>query len=262
MTDSLAFRGPLVPRTDELVLHYQPRVRSHDHKVVAVEALVRWEHPVKGLMAPGAFLPRLSADDAIHELGRWVLWEAVRQAKVWVDQGTPLRVSVNLTPRQLGPILHEGLVLEVLSHTGLSAQYLELEVVESPTTRKLENFDKEALAEMQSRGVRIVLDDFGTGHSSLRRLGAWAFDGIKLDASFVRELPRSLPQIQALIDVCRRLGIEVVVEGVETQDDLQALATWPGLELQGYYFSRPVPANELEAYLGASTNKGKALPIV
>lgn len=262
MTDSLAFRGPLVPRTDELVLHYQPRVRSLDHKVVAVEALVRWQHPVNGLMAPGSFLPQLSAHETIHELGRWVLWEAGRQAKAWVERGTPLRVSVNLTPRQLGLILHGGVVQEVLSRTGLPAQCLELEVVESPSTRKLEDFEKQALTELQSRGVRIVLDDFGTGHSSLRRLGAWAFDGIKLDASFVRELPRSLPQIQALIDVCRRLGIEVVVEGVETQDDLQALAAWPGLELQGYYFSRPVPANELEAYLGASTNQGKALPIV
>jgi diguanylate cyclase (GGDEF)-like protein len=245
-------RGAL--EREELVLHFQPIVALGSGEVVGLEALVRWQHPKRGLVPPLAFIPLAEESGLIVPLGRWVLETACAQAEAWnrarPDDAVPLFVSVNLSARQFtkGDLVEDvGLTL---ARTGLEADALELEITESVLMDQSEAGIR-ALRDLRGLGVRLVLDDFGTGYSSLSYLKHLPLDTIKIDRSFVAGIEgvadRSI--VDAVIALAHGLGIGVVAEGIETQaqwDRLRELGCDFG---QGYLFSRPVPAADLPALL-------------
>ena len=238
---------------NEFVVHYQPRVRPDDGRILSAEALVRWQHPERGLLYPGAFIDVAEASGLIDEIGRWVLEATCTQAAAWRREGMPLdRISVNLSTRQLGSGDLMGYVREALARSGLPAQALELEVTES----LLMGDPGEAcaqLAEMRRWGVTIALDDFGTGYSSMSILRQLPIDVMKIDRSFVVGLGSddgALAVTRAIVALARSLRLLLVAEGIETQAQAEVLRTMGCDELQGYLFSRPVPAGQFEQLPG------------
>ena len=245
---------------DELRLHYQPIVDLHDGRIVGVEALVRWQHPVRGLVAPAAFIPLAEETGLILPIGRWVLETACAQARVWRDlrPEKPLVMNVNLSARQFAePGLVED-VTAVLAAAGLAPGALELEITESVAMD-----DSEAgvrtLRALRELGVRLVLDDFGTGYSSLSYLKHLPLDTIKIDRSFVTELDdedANVAIVKAVVSLAHGLGIDVVAEGIESLEQATRLSTL-GCDLgQGYVWSQPLPAGELDALLARGSVSG------
>jgi diguanylate cyclase len=238
---------------DEFVVHYQPRVRPGDGRILSAEALVRWQHPERGLLYPGAFIDVAESSGLIDEIGRWVLEAACAQAAAWRREGMPLdRISVNLSTRQLGSGDLMGYVREALARSGLPAQALELEVTES----LLMGDPGEActqLAEMRRWGVTIALDDFGTGYSSMSILRQLPIDVMKIDRSFVIGLGSddgAMAVTRAIVALARSLRLHLVAEGIETEAQAEVLRSMGCDELQGYLFSRPVPAGQFEQLPG------------
>jgi diguanylate cyclase (GGDEF)-like protein len=242
---------------EELRVHYQPIVTLASRAVVGFEALVRWQHPTRGLVPPLAFIPMAEETGLIVPLGRWVLDAACRQAAVWnatgTAKGTPsLFVSVNLSARQFtqGDLVED--VRQTLVRTGLEADALELEITESVLMDQSEAGIR-ALRDLRALGVRLVLDDFGTGYSSLSYLKHLPLDTIKIDRTFVAGIEATADRsiVEAVIALAHGLGIGVVAEGIETDDQLDRLREL-GCDLgQGYLFSRPVPAEQTAALLGS-----------
>lgn len=235
-------------RRKEFVLHYQPQVDVRTGGIVAVEALVRWLHPDRGLVAPAHFIPLAEKTGLIVPLGAWVLADACRQARAWHGQGLPgLRVAVNLSARQLGDGSLVSKVEDAIREAGIEASSLELEITESLVARDPEQAVR-LLRELCASGVRLMVDDFGTGYSSLAHLKRFPVDGLKIDRAFVRNLPedRSDASItRAVISMAHELGLCVVAEGVESSEQLRFLRE-NGCELvQGYLFGAPMPAEEL-----------------
>jgi diguanylate cyclase (GGDEF)-like protein len=231
----------------ELRCHYQPIVDIRDGRIVGFEALVRWQHPTKGLIPPLSFIPMAEETGLITPLGRWVLETACRQAVAWRGRtsGEPLVMSVNLSARQFVQADLVDQVAEILAMTGMEAAELELEITESVLMDQSESGIR-TLRSLQELGVRLVLDDFGTGYSSLSYLKNLPLDTIKIDRSFVVGLDgvadRSI--VEAVLALAHGLGIGVVAEGIETETQRAQLITL-GCDLgQGYLFSRPVPAIE------------------
>ncbi len=235
----------------QLKLYYQPIISLENGKVVAVEALVRWQHPKRGLIYPVEFIGLAEESDLIISLGEWVLREACTQARRWQDQfagARPLTVSVNISSKQL---LFEGFIDQVcaiLEETGLDAQHLKMEITESVYLGKSERVVG-VLSRLNELGVRLYIDDFGTGYSSLSYLSHIPFDAIKIDRSFIEGIINrdgDMKIVEAIVRLARDLGKELVAEGVETteqRDWLQRLGC--GYE-QGYLFSRPVEPGEIE----------------
>jgi diguanylate cyclase (GGDEF)-like protein/PAS domain S-box-containing protein len=243
----------------ELVLFYQPQVSLRDRRITGFEALVRWQHPVRGLVMPGEFIQIAEETDLIVPLGRWVLGEACRQMALWqrrFTQGPPLTISVNVSFKQL---TGAGFVEDVklaLAGTELIPGTLRLEMTESTA---MTNADETAdtLRQLKELNVGLEIDDFGTGYSSLSTLNRLPFDTVKIDCSFVRDLgtsEESLEIVRAILDLARSMSMNVVAEGVETIDQLQKLNALGCTHAQGYYFSKPVGANaaallfEVEAF--------------
>ncbi|WP_432506911.1 EAL domain-containing protein [Kineococcus arenarius] len=231
----------------QLRLHYQPLVEAHGRRVRGVEALVRWQHPTRGLLPPGAFLPEAERTSVIVALTDWVLGEALDQAAAWRREGRALRVSVNLSARL---VAHDGLVEQVRAHLGRSgvpAHLLVLEVTESAVTTQPRRAAA-VLAELRALGVRTALDDFGTGYTSLAMLQDLPFDELKVDRRFVAGALRGGGDeaiVRAVLELAHRLGLEVVGEGVEDEGTRRLLTELGYDLLQGYLFSRPVPAEEV-----------------
>ena len=229
---------------DELELHYQPIVEIESGRVVFLEALVRWRHPQKGLVAPVDFIHIAESSRLIKTLGEWVLRTACREAAGWsADVG----VSVNVSPRQVDARLLP-LVREVLATSGLPAHRLKLEVTEGVVMAE----SAETLAvmeELHAAGVRLAIDDFGTGYSSLSRLRALPVDVLKIDRSFVADLPRGLALLSAIVGLCRGSGLTAVAEGVETEEQLDVLRRLGCAQAQGYLLGRPAPAAEVPRML-------------
>ena len=239
---------------DEFVLHYQPEVELLTGKVVGLEALVRWQHPVRGLVAPCHFIPEAEQNGMILPLGDWGLGEACRQLRAWKDSRAAmrsLRVCVNLSARQFS---QAGLVERVesrLQENGLSAMELGLELTESSLSANLAE-TTEILGRLHHLGVSLHMDDFGTGYSSLSHLHRFPFDVLKIDRSFVQRMvagAQPLQIVQTILELARVMGMEVVAEGIETEEQLRLLKEMGCRYGQGYYFSPPRPATEIAGML-------------
>ena len=229
---------------DELLLHYQPIVALADGSVRGLEALVRWEHPERGLVPPGDFIPLAEESGLIVPLGRWVLGEACRQAAAWSSVG----VAVNVSTRQLVDRRLVTDVADILSRTGLDPARLTLEITETLIMERLES-SLELLHQLKALGVRLSLDDFGTGYSSLSYLERLPLDVLKLDRSFVSGLDRGEDEpaiVAAIIEMGRALGVTVIAEGVETEEQLERLRGLGCAYAQGFHFARPQPAAAFE----------------
>jgi diguanylate cyclase (GGDEF)-like protein len=234
----------------EFEVRYQPLLDALDGNLTGFEALLRWHHPERGLMLPLEFIPLAETSGLIKPLGQWVLQQACSEAAAWP---APLKVAVNLSPAQFHHADLVGLVEDALDVAGLEAGRLELELTErifaSETAGALEG-----LKRLKERGVRFSMDDFGTGYSSLSYLRRFPFDRIKIDASFVGELETSSDAsaiVAAIIRLARGLGMAATAEGVETEQQLAYLRTNGCEEVQGYYFSPPIPADGIAGFLSA-----------
>ena len=236
---------------NEFVMHYQPRYHIDGKQIVSVEALLRWQHPVQGLLSPDAFIPLAEQTDLIVPLGRWVLREACETALTWPGA---MMVSVNLSPVQFArsDVIED--VREVLIQTRLPASRLELEITENVMLNDVDG----ALATMNALkelGVRLNMDDFGTGYSSLGYLRTYPFDGIKIDKRFIASMSNGSNDravVQAIINLGKAMGLTVTAEGVETLEQLDFLILDQCHEVQGFYLSRPVDRDALLPLLKAS----------
>ena len=236
----------------EFVLHFQPQVDLASGRIVGAEALLRWQRPGHGLVAPGNFIPLLEATGLIVPVGEWVMVEACTCAKRWQDQGlTPLRVAVNLSARQFQDGDVGALVRRALDESGLEPRWLELEVTESAVLMNAEAVIR-TLNELKSHGVTLALDDFGTGYSSLSYLQRLPVSRIKIDQSFIANVtstPQDAAIVRAVVGMARSLKLNVIAEGVETEGQLAFLRALECDEIQGYYFSRPLTDNDFIAQL-------------
>jgi diguanylate cyclase (GGDEF)-like protein len=236
----------------EFALLYQPQVDLESGRVFAVEALARWNHPELGVIEPSKFIPIAEESGLIVRLGDWALREACRQNKAWQDAGLPpLTVCVNVSARQFREKRWVKRVRKTLKETGLDAKYLELELTESLLMHDV----PQAIAtmrELQEIGVRFAIDDFGTGYSSLSALKNFPVARLKLDGSFVRNLPHDANDrsiATAVISLGQRLNMRVIAEGVETEEQLAFLRENHCQEVQGYIFSPPVGPRAFEEWM-------------
>ena len=237
---------------DQFVLYYQPQVNLHTGEIVGAEALLRWRHPERGLVMPGEFIPLAEECGLIAPLGEWVLRTACAQNKAWQDAGlTPITMSVNLSARQFLAQDVVALAGAALTETGLAPGFLELELTESALMADADAYIR-ATRELKNLSVTLSIDDFGTGYSSLSYLRRFAIDRLKIDQSFVREItfePNSATIAIAIISLAHALRLQVIAEGVETEGQLNFLRAHDCEEMQGFYFSKPVPAAEFERLL-------------
>lgn len=237
---------------EEFLLYYQPQIDFRTGRIFGMEALLRWNAPDQGMVAPGTFISTAEESGLIVRIGEWVLRAGCRQNKLWQEAGLPaVRLAVHLSSRQLRK---ENLVRQVfgaLDDSGLEPQHLELEITESVMMED-PGGAMEALTELKNRGVRIALDDFGTGYSSLGMLKRFSLDGIKIDRSFVsgvvtRSDDRAI--VEAVIAMARSLGLAVVADGVETREQMEFLTARGCHLVQGFLFSPPVPAEQASTLL-------------
>jgi EAL domain-containing protein (putative c-di-GMP-specific phosphodiesterase class I) len=237
---------------DELVLHYQPKVDLRTGRIVGMEALVRWQHPQRGLLSPASFIPLAEDTGLIVPLGEWVLETACEQTQKWHEAGhESLTVAVNFSARQFVQQRVENLVARKLRDSGLDAQALELELTESLTMQDADAI-RTTLGDLRLMGVRCSIDDFGTGYSGLSYLTRLPIDRLKIDKCFVHEIARGDDDariVAAVIALAHNLRLGVTAEGVETTEQLDFLREHGCDEMQGFLFSRPVPAAQFEGLL-------------
>ena len=232
----------------EFEVYYQPIVNIEEDRVSGFEALLRWNHPYKGLVPPDQFIPLAEETGLIVPIGEWVVNQACLEAKKW---GNDLHVAVNLSPVQFRGNKLVPMVRAALAESGLDARLLELEITESLLLQDTEHTIG-ILQLLKSLGVRIAVDDFGTGYSSLGYLQKFAFDKIKVDRSFIRELhnnPHSIAIIRAVTGLSRSLSMTTTAEGVETREQLDQMIAEGCTEVQGYFFGKPSPACEVAVFL-------------
>ncbi len=234
---------------NEFELFYQPQVRLVEGDLIGVEALIRWRHPVRGLVSPAEFMPVVNTSSISDRIARWVLETACRQARTWELGGHNVRIGVNLSPSQLQSGDLATAVAEVLDLTGLAPRLLELEVTEDilllDEAKVLDTFKR-----IQELGVRVVFDDFGTGYASLSYLKKFPLDGLKIDRSFVLELLGDSDDaaiVGSTVTLSRQLGLSVIAEGIENRATADLLISMGCEQGQGYFFGRPMPAAALES---------------
>ncbi len=236
---------------NEFSLYYQPQINVESNDVVGVEALLRWHHSELGLISPAQFIPIAEESGLIISIGEWVLNEACRQQVDWISQGLPaLRIAVNVSAIQFRQNNFFDCVKKAIDNSGINPSYLELELTESLVmTNPLQTVSM--LHKIRSLGIKFAIDDFGTGHSSLSYLTQFPIDKLKIDQSFIRNIqsvPGNEAIVRAIIALGRSLGLEIIAEGVETIDELDCIKDYDCQEVQGYFFSKPIPANEFKEW--------------
>ena len=238
----------------ELNLHYQPQFDAQSGRICGVEALIRWQHPVRGMVAPGEFIAAAEQSGLIIPIGQWVLATACADAARWQQAGYPVRVAVNLSPAQFKDLHLVQRVMDSLNTSGLAPALLELELTEGVVMQDTATTQQTLLA-FKALGVQVTLDDFGTGYSSLSYLKRMPLSCLKIDQSFVAGLPGDAKDqaiVKAILAVALGLGLRVVAEGIETREQSQILQQMGCHALQGHYFSRPMPTSEINALLADS----------
>ncbi len=229
---------------NELSLVYQPIFEAEGGKQTAFEALLRWVHPVLGPISPAKFVPVAEESGLIVRMGAWVMQEACRQCREWQDHGLAgVRVAVNVSALEFARVEFASQVLRVLDDAGLQGQLLDLELTETTLMRDMEDSVRR-MARLRERGIRISIDDFGTGYSSLGYLPRLPVDVLKIDRSFVAELgvkSTALSLIEGMISLAHSIGKRVVVEGVETREQLDVLRSIGADEIQGFLLGHPAP---------------------
>jgi diguanylate cyclase (GGDEF)-like protein/PAS domain S-box-containing protein len=245
----------------EFTLHYQPKVNLRTGEITGAEALLRWTHPVRGAISPAQFIPVAEESGLILPIGNWVLREACKQAREWLDAGLPrATMAVNISAIEFrAENFLEG-VFEILNDTGLDPTSLEIELTESVLMKRAESTES-ILKALRTSGVQLAIDDFGTGYSSLSYLRKFPIDVLKIDQSFVRQIGTPSGEttiVSAVIGMARNLKLRVVAEGVETRDELAFLQDRRCDEAQGYFFSRPVPPAQFARLLENGVPEGLA----
>jgi len=239
----------------ELINYYQPKVDLKAGALCGAEALIRWTHPERGQVSPLKFIPVAEDSGLILPIGTWVLHEACRQVRSWIDAGAPFfSIAVNISARQFHDKGFLNNIVAILSETELPAQYLELEITESVLMKYSES-TASILHTLREKGVRISIDDFGTGYSSLSYLRKFPLDSLKIDQSFVHRIGETDNQkaiVNAIISMGHCLNLRVIAEGVETEKDMDFLKESGCDEAQGFYFSRPLPPEQLVPLLSAN----------
>jgi predicted signal transduction protein with EAL and GGDEF domain len=242
---------------DQFTLFYQPLVNVRTGAIACMEALVRWHHPRRGLLAPADFIELAENSGQIVQVGEWVLHRACADAAAWADG---IKVAVNLSPVQFRNRNLVGAVTAAIRASGLDPTRLELEITESVLLQSTDA-TLQTLHQLRDLGVRIAMDDFGTGYSSLSYLRSFPFDKIKIDRSFTHDLSsnnQSMAIIRAVAGLGRSLGIATTAEGVETAKQLELLRAEGCTEVQGYLFGQPRPLSELEEMLDARRGERQA----
>ncbi|MEK6256110.1 MAG: EAL domain-containing protein [Chloroflexota bacterium] len=235
----------------QLVLYYQPQVDLHSGQVVAVEALIRWQHPTKGLLTPDKFIMHAEDTGLIIPLGKWVMRTAIEQLARWNKFGLPaVRMSVNVSGRELQQTEYYDALPEIFAEFGISPDQIELEITENTIFRNTEKAS-ELLRYLKEVGVKIAIDDFGSGYSTLGQLARFPFDTLKIDCLFASSLSNSADQaiLGGIIKIGQDLGMRIVGEGIENMDQLMFYQEVGCSNIQGYFFSKPVLPEELESYL-------------
>lgn len=241
--------------TNQLFVQYQPQVEIETGRIVGVEALLRWHHPERGLISPTVFVPIAEKTGLIVALGQWILQEACKQARSWLDAGIPpVLIAINLSGLQFkSPHELETQISNILAETGLPRQHLELELTES-ILMEASREHNDVLLRLRASGLRLALDDFGTGYSSLDYLRRFPVDRIKIAQNFIAELTSNggnAAIVKAALSLARELGIPAIVEGVETAEQLDLLKMWGCHEVQGFYYAKPLLAADIAPLLRA-----------
>jgi EAL domain-containing protein (putative c-di-GMP-specific phosphodiesterase class I) len=237
---------------EQYVLHYQPRFDLANGQIVGMEALIRWQHPERGMVPPVEFISLLEETGMILDVGRWALRRAALQHAAWCAKDRlPPRIAVNVSPAQLRRKDFVDHVKDALAAVERAAERIDIEITESMLMEDIEgSIDK--LKAMQSLGLHIALDDFGTGYSSLSYLARLPINSLKIDRSFIVQMskgPEQMAIVSAVISLARALNLKVVAEGVETEEQANLLRLLRCDEAQGYLFARPVPPEEMERLL-------------
>lgn len=232
---------------NQFMIHYQPKVDLLTRKPVGMEALLRWHHPELGFISPGEFIPIAEETGQIYEIGEWTLRTACKQNKQWHDEGLePLCVSVNVSVKQLQHSNLRQIVSRILSEVDVDPTFLELEITESVMQNTTETL--QALSGLKELGIKLSIDDFGTGYSSLHLLNKLPITAIKIDKSFVDGIAdaKDLALMNSIIEMCRRLDLEIVIEGIEQEEQVERLENRQHIIGQGYLFGKPMPAAEFK----------------
>jgi len=232
----------------QFITHFQPRVSIEDDTITGAEALVRWEHPEKGLISPGTFIPACEASGLIAELGKCVLRHAVLAQLEWAKNGYDIRISVNLSPLQFGEDTLVSDLVDIVKSNHGNPEFIELEITESVLLgHDQTTIDK--LHALVNHGFRIAIDDFGTGYSNLAYLHRYPIDCLKIDRSFIMQIDSVRPIVELIVSMARLFELDVVAEGVETQEQLHALQNFDCQEYQGFLFARPMSFSDFAALL-------------
>lgn len=255
-SDLMLLMGQLLDAIESkaIKVFYQPYINLHDQSIAGVEGLVRWLHPQRGLIMPGHFLAMAEQSGLVQPLTRGILHEAVSQEKLWLDAGHPLEISINLSARNLTEPDLPDMIDQIVTNNGLSPSYFVFEITES-TFMHYPDESVASLTRLHDSGFRVAIDDFGTGFSALSYLRQLPVDRIKIDQTFIINLPHNqIDQsiVRSMIDLAHRLGIEIVAEGVESDEILDLLASYGCDKAQGYILTRPLPEPELRAWIQKS----------
>ncbi len=244
-------------KNQEFIIYYQPLINAHDHSLKSVEALIRWKHPELGMVSPVKFIHIAEEIGLINEIGNIVVSKACEQSRMWLNAGFKVPIGVNVANRQFTDSDFPSYVLSVLKRVNLPGHFLELEITESSAMSGSEKFVS-SLEPLRKQGVKFAIDDFGTGYSNIGQFFKMEFDTVKLDQSFVQNLhtkAEAKPVISTLLGMAKNLKIKTVAEGIETAEELKILTDMGCDVLQGYYFSKPLPADEFLYWLKKHNEK-------